>query len=110
MTEALQALADPNRRQIVQLLLVHDQPVGELVRELPIAQSGVSRHLRILREAGLVEVRKDGQRRVYSLRAAPLRELSHWLDQYRHLWESRLDRLEAEIARRQAATEPKEGP
>ncbi|MFT7518603.1 MAG: DNA-binding transcriptional ArsR family regulator [Kiritimatiellia bacterium] len=100
MNAMLQALADPRRRQIVQLLLVSDQPVGDLVQQLPIAQSGVSRHLRILRDAGIVDSRKQGQQRVYSLRPEPFEQLSHWLGQYRRLWEDRLDTFEAELERR----------
>ena len=72
---------------------------GELAALLPIARPGVSRHLRVLREAGLVEVRQDAQRRVYSLRLQPLAELDEWLGQYRALWEQRLDALHAEVAR-----------
>jgi DNA-binding transcriptional ArsR family regulator len=73
--------------------------VGELAALLPIARPGVSRHLRVLREAGLVEVRQDAQRRVYSLRPQPLAEIDQWLGRYRALWEHRLDALHTEIAR-----------
>jgi len=73
--------------------------VGELAALLPIARPGVSRHLRVLREAGLVEVRQDAQRRVYSLRPQPLAEIDEWLGRYRALWEHRLDALHTEIAR-----------
>jgi DNA-binding transcriptional ArsR family regulator len=73
--------------------------VGEMAALLPIARPGVSRHLRVLREAGLVEVRQDAQRRVYSLRPQPLAEIDEWLSQYRALWEQRLDALHTEIAR-----------
>jgi len=73
--------------------------VGELAALLPIARPGVSRHLRVLREAGLVEVRQDAQRRVYSLRPQPLAEIDEWLGRYRALWEQRLDALHTEIAR-----------
>jgi DNA-binding transcriptional ArsR family regulator len=73
--------------------------VGEMAALLPIARPGVSRHLRVLREAGLVEVRQDAQRRVYSLRPQPLAEIDEWLAQYRALWEQRLDALHTEIAR-----------
>jgi DNA-binding transcriptional ArsR family regulator len=72
---------------------------GELAALLPIARPGVSRHLRVLREAGLVDVRKDAQRRVYSLRPEPLAEIDDWLGRYRVLWERRLDALHAEVAR-----------
>ncbi len=73
--------------------------VGELAALLPIARPGVSRHLRVLREAGLVEVRQDAQRRVYSLRPQPLAEIDEWLGRYRAMWEHRLDALHTEIAR-----------
>lgn len=73
--------------------------VGELDAMLPIARPGVSRHLRVLREAGLVEVRQDAQRRIYSLRPQPLAEIDEWLAPYRALWEQRLDALHTEIAR-----------
>jgi DNA-binding transcriptional ArsR family regulator len=73
--------------------------VGELDAMLPIARPGVSRHLRVLREAGLVEVRQDAQRRIYSLRPQPLSEIDDWLAPYRVLWQQRLDALHTEIAR-----------
>ena len=73
--------------------------VGELAALLPIARPGVSRHLRVLREAGLVEARQQAQRRVYSLRPEPLAEVDEWLSQYRALWEQRLDALHTEVAR-----------
>jgi DNA-binding transcriptional ArsR family regulator len=73
--------------------------VGELAALLPIARPGVSRHLRVLREAGLVEVRQDAQRQIYSLRPQPLAEIDDWLGRYRALWEQRLDALHTEIAR-----------
>ncbi len=73
--------------------------VGELAALLPIARPGVSRHLRVLREAGLVEVRREGQRRVYSLRPQPLAEIDEWLGRYRALWDQRLDALHTEIVR-----------
>ena len=73
--------------------------VGELAALVPIARPGVSRHLRVLREAGLVEVRQESQRRIYSLRPQPLAEIDDWLGRYRALWEQRLDALHTEIAR-----------
>ena len=73
--------------------------VGELAALLPIARPGVSRHLRVLREAGLVDVRQEAQRRIYSLRAQPLAEIDEWLGRYRDLWDQRLDALHTEIAR-----------
>ncbi|MCA9622761.1 MAG: winged helix-turn-helix transcriptional regulator [Myxococcales bacterium] len=88
-----ETLADPTRRQIVEALRFGEQPVGDLVARLEIHQSGVSRHLRILREAGFVAVRPDGQRRLYSLRREPFDELDAWVTSFRGLWEERLDRF-----------------
>ena len=99
MEAALRALADSSRRAMLQRLARGPVTVGELDAMLPIARPGVSRHLRVLREAGLVEVRRDAQRRVYSLRPQPLAEIDEWLGPYRALWEQRLDALHTEIAR-----------
>jgi DNA-binding transcriptional ArsR family regulator len=99
MEAALRALADPSRRTVVERLARGPVTAGELAALLPIARPGVSRHLRVLREAGLVEVRAEAQRRVYSLCAEPLAEIDEWLGPYRALWEQRLDALHTEIAR-----------
>lgn len=99
MDAVLQALADGNRRTVLEILRDHPATVGELAEALPIARPGVSRHLRVLRDAGLVEVEQDAQRRIYSLRPAPLAELDEWLGAYRALWEHRLDALHTELAR-----------
>ena len=99
METALKALADPSRRTLVEALSRGPVTAGELAAMLPIARPGVSRHLRVLREAGLVDVRQDAQRRVYSLRPEPLAEIDDWLEPYRALWEQRLDALHTEIAR-----------
>ena len=99
MEAALRALADPSRRSIVARLSRGPVTAGELAAMFPIARPGVSRHLRVLREAGLVQVRAEAQRRVYSLRAEPLAEIDAWLGPYRALWEQRLDALHTEIAR-----------
>jgi len=99
MEAALRALADPSRRTMLETLSRGPATAGELAALLPIARPGVSRHLRVLREAGLVEVRQDAQRRIYSLRPQPLAELDDWLDRYRALWEQRADALHTEIAR-----------
>lgn len=87
------ALAEPARRKILDLLRDGEQPVGRLVDELRLSQPGVSKHLRVLRDAGLVEVRPDGQRRLYRLRPEPLMEVDAWLAPYRRLWARSLDRL-----------------
>ncbi len=99
MDAVLQALADPSRRTVLDALGEGPATAGELAALLPIARPGVSRHLRVLREAGLVEVRQEAQFRVYSLRPDPLVEVDEWLSHYRSLWESRLDALHTEIAR-----------
>jgi DNA-binding transcriptional ArsR family regulator len=95
----LRALADESRRTMLETLSRGPATVGELAALVPVARPGVSRHLRVLREAGLVEVRQDSQRRIYSLRPQPLAEIDEWLGQYRALWEQRLDALHSEIAR-----------
>src|SRR2546429_6867611 len=92
-----EVLAEPHRRRILDLLRERDQAVGDLVSVLGISQPGVSKHLRVLREAGLVEVRTDAQRRVYRVRTEPLRAIDEWLEPYRELWRSRLDQLERHL-------------
>lgn len=99
MNMVLAAIADDNRRTLLESLRSGSATVGELAELLPIAQPGVSRHLRILREAGLVESRADAQRRVYSLRPEGLAELDAWLGPYRELWAHRLESLHTEVAR-----------
>jgi DNA-binding transcriptional ArsR family regulator len=99
MNGVLQALADDNRRTVLEILRDHPATAGELAEALPIARPGVSRHLRVLREAGLVDVRHEAQRRIYSLRPEPLAEVDAWLGDYRQLWQNRLDALHTEIAR-----------
>lgn len=99
MDAVLQAIADPSRRTVLAILRDHEATAGELAEALPIARPGVSRHLRVLREAGLVDVRQEAQRRVYSLRADGLVEVDAWLEDYRALWQHRLDALHTEIAR-----------
>ena len=96
---AIEALAEPHRRRILDLLRQGERPVGELVQPLALTQPAVSKHLRVLKDAGLVEVRPDGQRRMYRIRPEPLADLDAWLAPYRRLWADRLDRLEAHVAR-----------
>jgi DNA-binding transcriptional ArsR family regulator len=100
--DPFQALAEPTRRLILETLADGECPVNDLVARLPIHQSGVSRHLRILSEAGFVQVRADGQRRLYSLRPEPFQQLDSWVSRYRSLWEGRLDRFGAALQRRRA--------
>jgi DNA-binding transcriptional ArsR family regulator len=95
----LHALADRSRRTMLEALGQAEATAGELAALLPIARPGVSRHLRVLREAGLVEVREEAQRRVYRLRPEPLAEVDEWLGRYRSLWQQRLDALHTEVAR-----------
>jgi DNA-binding transcriptional ArsR family regulator len=90
-------LAEPTRRRILDLLLDRERPVGELVKRLKLSQPGVSKHLRVLREAGLVSVRSDAQRRIYGVRPEPLQEVAEWLEPYRKLWGERLDALEGHL-------------
>jgi DNA-binding transcriptional ArsR family regulator len=99
MDSVLHALADESRRTVLGILRDHPASAGELAEALPIARPGVSRHLRVLREAGLVDVRQDAQRRIYTLRTDALVEVDEWLGEYRWLWENRLDALHTEIAR-----------
>jgi DNA-binding transcriptional ArsR family regulator len=99
MEATLRALADESRRTVLEALSRGPATVGELATLLPIARPGVSRHLRLLRETGLVEVRRVAQRRIYSLRPEPLAELDEWLRPYRALWEQRLNALHTEVAR-----------
>jgi DNA-binding transcriptional ArsR family regulator len=90
-------LAEPNRRRILDLLGSSERPVGELVGQLTLSQPAVSKHLRILREAGLVEARGDAQRRLYRVCPEPLHAIDDWLAPYRHMWASRLDDLERHL-------------
>jgi DNA-binding transcriptional ArsR family regulator len=95
METTFRALAEPNRFQIVELLRGGPRPVGDMVDRLHLRQPQVSKHLRVLSEAGLVDVRVDAQRRIYALRPAPLRELEVWLERYRRIWEQNFQRLDA---------------
>jgi DNA-binding transcriptional ArsR family regulator len=92
-----EALADPHRRQILDMLCTGERTAGEIVAALPITQPGASKHLKVLREAGLVSVRKDAQRRVYRLTPARLAELDAWLAPYRQFWASRLYAIEVHL-------------
>ncbi|MGK4003449.1 metalloregulator ArsR/SmtB family transcription factor [Sorangium sp. So ce1036] len=101
--DVFQALADPTRRRIVEALRDGEQQVADVVEKAGIHQSGVSRHLRILAESGFVSMRPDGQRRLYALKPEPFQELETWLNQYRKLWDARLDRFGAALEKRQQA-------
>ena len=96
---ALAALSDPTRRRIVELLAEGEREAGAIAAEFPVSRPAVSRHLRVLREAGLVRARADAQRRVYSLDPAPLAEVDEWLARYRSFWTNRLDALDTQLRR-----------
>jgi DNA-binding transcriptional ArsR family regulator len=94
-------LAEPTRRRILDMVRDHERSVGDLVKSLSVSQPGVSKHLRVLREAGLVDVRHDAQRRLYRLNPAPLEEVDVWLAPYRRYWAGRLDALERHLDRKE---------
>ena len=102
--KALEALADPTRRRIVELLAERDRAAGEIASHFATSRPGISRHLRVLRDHGLVRVREQAQQRLYSLDPAPLAELDAWLGRYRAFWTNRLDALETEVRRRRTRT------
>ena len=106
--DVFQILADPTRRRIIEALRAGEQQVGDVVAQAGVEQSGVSRHLRILSEAGFVTMRPDGQRRLYALRPEPFRELDEWLGHYRALWEARLDRFGAALEKKREARRAKQ--
>jgi DNA-binding transcriptional ArsR family regulator len=103
-SSTLQALAEPHRVAILDVLREGESPVGQLAARLGQSQPGMSRHLRVLRDAGLVEVRADGQRRLYRVRPDPLEELDAWIATYRDLWAGRLDRLHDALERGREST------
>jgi DNA-binding transcriptional ArsR family regulator len=97
-TDAFNAVAEPRRRQILDLLVGGERSVGELVARLDLAQPLVSKHLRVLREVGLVEVRDEGRQRLYSLDARPLKSIHDWVSGYQRTWQERFERLDAVLA------------
>ncbi|GAA3403385.1 ArsR/SmtB family transcription factor [Paenibacillus hodogayensis] len=92
-----EVLAEPNRRKMLDLMLVRERSVGELVDLLTLSQPGVSKHLKILREAGLVTLRKDAKQHMYRLNPLPLQEVHHWFEPYRQFWSTKLDVLEKQL-------------
>ncbi len=98
MTAVFEVLAEPSRRRILDLLAEGERPVGDLVGSLGLSQPAVSKHLKVLRQAGLVEARTDAQRRLYRVRAGPLREVDEWLAPYRRQWAGHLNALERHLA------------
>jgi DNA-binding transcriptional ArsR family regulator len=103
-------IAEPNRRAILSLLAVSEQSVGEIERELGMTQPTVSKHLRVLREAGVVESTVDAQRRLYRVRPEPLQEVDAWLAPFRQLWSTHLDALERHLDRMHRPTPAKRKP
>ena len=101
---AFEALAEPTRRRIVELLADGERSAGEIASHFPTSRPGISRHLRVLHEHGLVTARSDGTRRLYSLDPAPLQEVDEWIQRYRCFWTNRLDALDTEIRRRRRKT------
>jgi DNA-binding transcriptional ArsR family regulator len=97
VSNAFEVVAEPSRRRILELLRPGELPVGDLVDELTLSQPAVSKHLRVLRDAGLVDVRRDAQRRLYRLVPEPLVEIDDWLTPFREAWGRRLDALEARL-------------
>ena len=103
MTETFAALAEPNRLRIVELLRAGARSVNEIGERLDLRQPQVSKHLRVLKEAGLVEVEPRAQQRVYELRAAPLRQIHDWLDRYREIWDARFEAMDQLLAELEGA-------
>ena len=99
MPSAFEVLVEPNRRAILSLLATSEQSVGDIERQLKMAQPTVSKHLRVLRDAGFVQARVDAQRRLYQIRPEPLREIDEWLVPFRKLWTAHIDALERHLDR-----------
>ena len=107
MESVFEIIAEPNRRAILSLLVLSEQSVGEIERQLRMPQPAVSKHLRVLREAGFVESTVDAQRRLYRLRPGPLQEIDAWLAQFRRFWSAHLDALERHLDRMHSSTQRK---
>jgi len=108
MESVFEIIAEPNRRAILSLLVTSEQSVGEIERQLRMSQPTVSKHLRVLREAGFVESTVDAQRRVYHLKPEPFRQLDAWLDQFRRFWSTHIDALERYLERMDSSIPGKE--
>ena len=106
MESVFEVIAEPNRRAILSLLVSSQQSVGEIERRLRMPQPAVSKHLRVLREAGFVESRVDAQRRLYRLKPEPLQEVDVWLAPFRRFWSSHIDALERHLDRMSRSTPP----
>ena len=109
MESSFATLAEPNRRAILGLLASSERSVGEIERALRMPQTSVSKHLRVLREAGFVDARVEAQKRVYRIRPEPLKEVDEWLEPFRRFWESRIDALERHLDRVAKARSPRKG-
>ncbi len=109
MESAFAIIAEPNRRAILSLLAGSERSVGELEQQLRMPQPSVSKHLRVLREAGFVESRVDAQRRLYRIRPEPLMEIDAWLARFRRFWSAHVDKLERHLDRMDAVPTPKKG-
>jgi DNA-binding transcriptional ArsR family regulator len=107
MESAFEVIAEPSRRAILSLLVLREQSVGEIERRLRMPQPTVSKHLRVLREAGFVESTVDAQRRLYRLKPEPLREIADWVEQFRRFWSERVDALERHLDRINPPSRPK---
>src|SRR5690349_9581244 len=107
MESVFEIIAEPNRRAILSLLVSSEQSVGDLQQRLRLTQPAVSKHLRILRDAGFVDAEVDAQRRVYRLKPEPLQEVDEWLDQFRRLWSKHLDKLERYLDRMDQPASPR---
>jgi DNA-binding transcriptional ArsR family regulator len=107
MESVFEIIAEPNRRAILSLLVSSEQTVGDIERQLSMSQPTVSKHLRVLRDAGIVEATVDAQRRVYRLKPEPLQEVDEWLDQFRRFWSAHVDALERHLDRMDESSETK---
>ena len=109
MESSFAIIAEPNRRAILGLLASQERSVGEIERSLRMPQTSVSKHLRVLREAGFVDARVEAQKRVYRIRPEPLQEVDEWLEPFRRFWEGRIDALERHLDRMAKARSPRKG-
>ena len=107
MESVFEIIAEPNRRAILTLLVSSQQSVGEIERQLRMPQPAVSKHLRVLRDAGFVESTVDAQRRLYRLKPGPFQEVNDWLEQFRRFWSTHVDALERHLDRMERATKVK---
>jgi Predicted transcriptional regulators len=105
MRDVFEVIAEPSRRQLIQAMRHGARSVTQLAEEVGLGQPGVSKQLRLMFDAGFVDVRQEGQRRLYSLRPEPFRELGDWMNAYRHIWDARFDKLADHLAQKKKQTE-----